>query len=126
MSSGPLPYSSVGYNMAKANNDVASEEARSVTSFAGDGGLHQLYVGLGVKVLKNLSVGANISYFWGEITRQARITFPYNDNAIGHSKGSHRIDRIRSDGLRAVGVRKRRSLYISFVMQIFFRREHYT
>ena len=58
------------------------EEARSVTSFAGDGGLHQLYVGLGVKVLKNLSVGANISYFWGEITRQARITFPYNDNAF--------------------------------------------
>ena len=49
MSIGLLPYSSVGYNMAKANNDVASEEARSVTSFAGDGGLHQLYVGLGVK-----------------------------------------------------------------------------
>lgn len=65
MSIGLLPYSSVGYNMAKANNDVASEEARSVTSFAGDGGLHQLYVGLGVKVLKNLSVGANVSYFWG-------------------------------------------------------------
>ena len=82
MSIGLLPYSSVGYNMAKANNDVASEEARSVTSFAGDGGLHQLYVGLGVKVLKNLSVGANVSYFWGEITRQARITFPYNDNAF--------------------------------------------
>ena len=82
MSIGLLPYSSVGYSMAKADKDVASEDAQNVTTFSGDGGLHQLYVGFGVKVLKNLSVGANVSYFWGEITRTARIAFPNNENAF--------------------------------------------
>ena len=52
MSIGLLPYSSVGYSMAKADKDVASEDAQNVTTFSGDGGLHQLYVGFGVKVLK--------------------------------------------------------------------------
>lgn len=41
MSIGLLPYSSVGYSMAKADKDVASEDAQNVTTFSGDGGLHQ-------------------------------------------------------------------------------------
>lgn len=82
MSVGLLPYSSVGYNIAKMDKNVESEDAQNITSFTGDGGLHQLYAGVGVKVLKNLSVGANVSYFWGEITRKASIAFPYNNNAF--------------------------------------------
>ena len=35
-----------------------------------------MYVGAGVKVLKNLSVGVNASYFWGDITRTRGMFYP--------------------------------------------------
>lgn len=89
MSIGLLPYSSVGYNLTKINKDVGSEDAQNAITYSGDGGLHQLYVGLGVKVLKNLSVGANVSYFWGEINRQAYVQFPNNMNAFYYKDVTH-------------------------------------
>lgn len=77
MSIGLLPYSSVGYqvNNTRSINSNLSE----LKTFIGDGGLHQLYVGLGAKVLKNLSLGANVSYFWGDIERS--LSTVYSDAA---------------------------------------------
>ena len=73
MSVGLLPYSNVGYTVGDSKTDGDLYETRSYT---GDGGLHQLYAGLGVKVLKNLSLGVNVSYFWGDITRSRTILYP--------------------------------------------------
>ena len=42
-----------------------------VESYNGDGGFHQVFVGLGYKVFNNLSVGANFSYLYGDITHQS-------------------------------------------------------
>lgn len=89
MSIGLLPYSSVGYNLNKVDTDVESPEAQNLITYSGDGGLHQLYAGLGVKVLKNLSVGANVSYFWGETTRTGYVQFPRNDNAFSYEELTH-------------------------------------
>jgi hypothetical protein len=66
MTVGLLPFSSVGYSL----NQITSEgPVANVITFNGDGGTRQLFGGLGFKLLKNLSVGANLSYFWGDITR---------------------------------------------------------
>ena len=67
MSVGLLPYSNVGYTVS--DSQTTDNGLAYSRSFTGDGGLHQMYVGAGVKVLKNLSVGVNASYFWGDITR---------------------------------------------------------
>ena len=40
----------------------------SFTNYSGEGGLHQAYLGLGYKVFKELSVGANASLIWGDYT----------------------------------------------------------
>ena len=79
MSIGLLPFSNVGYTVSDTQN--ATDPATGNTTayarnYTGDGGLHQLYVGLGVKVFKDLSVGVNASYFWGDITRSRTIYYP--------------------------------------------------
>ena len=73
MSIGLLPFSNVGYSVSDSKVDNGVSQTRS---FTGDGGLHQLYGGIGVKVLKNLSLGVNASYFWGDITRTRTIIYP--------------------------------------------------
>ena len=68
MSIGLLPFSNVGYSVSDtqaATDPTTGNTADYARSYTGDGGLHQLYAGVGVKVLKNLSVGVNASYFWG-------------------------------------------------------------
>ncbi|MDO4180049.1 MAG: hypothetical protein Q4D36_02025 [Bacteroidales bacterium] len=72
MTAGFLPFSTVGYNLSKTNSfaDVDNDGYWSET-FTGDGGFNQVFVGLGYKVFKNLSVGANISYLYGDITHQS-------------------------------------------------------
>ena len=58
VSAGLLPYTSVGYAFgSKIDNGSSSR--------SGNGGLNQLYVGVGASPLKGLSVGANISYLFG-------------------------------------------------------------
>ena len=74
MSVGLLPYSNVGYTVS--DSQTTDNGLAYSRSFTGDGGLHQMYVGAGVKVLKNLSVGVNASYFWGDITRTRGMFYP--------------------------------------------------
>lgn len=83
MSIGLLPYSSVGYTVNETSAE-AENASYNLRTFTGDGGLHQLYAGLGVKVLKNLSVGANVSYFWGDIDRTAQLFFINSSSAYGY------------------------------------------
>ncbi|WP_195534272.1 OmpP1/FadL family transporter [Bacteroides finegoldii] len=81
MSVGLLPFSSVGYNVSDSKFANGVSQTRS---FTGDGGLHQLYAGLGVKVLKKLSVGVNASYFWGDITRSTTVLYPETSGSTSY------------------------------------------
>lgn len=85
MSVGLLPYSNIGYNVSESI--VATESTPDHTkSYSGDGGMRQLYAGLGIKVLKNLSLGANVSYFWGDLTRSLTVIYPSTDNAFSYAE----------------------------------------
>ncbi|WP_373169866.1 OmpP1/FadL family transporter [Bacteroides ovatus] len=83
MSIGLLPFSNVGYSVSESN-EATETSPYSTKSLTGEGGLHQLYVGAGVKVLKNLSVGVNASYFWGDITRSLTQLYPNNASAYSY------------------------------------------
>lgn len=76
ISIGMLPYSNIGYNISQAYENTENSAASYVTTYNGEEGLHQLYFGAGFKIFKNLSVGANISYLWGGITRTTTESFP--------------------------------------------------
>ena len=80
MSIGLLPYSNVGYSMYESGE--TEDGTPYVNTFSGEGGLHQLYLGAGFKILKNLSIGANISYLWGDMSRSRYQSFSSNSVII--------------------------------------------
>ena len=83
-SAGFLPYSTVGYNMSQTydlGTDALGNPIQVNDSYNGTGGLQQVYVGLGYKIFKNLSVGVNFSYLFGEISHSITTTFN-NSNAF--------------------------------------------
>lgn len=82
MSIGFLPFSNVGYSTSAQENvpdntpgGNSSSNYIANHSFTGDGGLHQLYAGIGFKILKNLSVGVNGSYFFGSVNHSVNTSF---------------------------------------------------
>ena len=81
MAVGFLPYSTVGYNMSRPATDKDGNTLDATETYTGDGGLQQVFVGLGYKFLENLSIGANFSYLYGDITRSAATVFN-NSNAF--------------------------------------------
>ena len=98
MSVGLLPYSNIGYSMGEYRADAGYPEGSSTVTYSGDGGLHQLYLGAGFKILKNLSVGANVSYLWGDLSHVRALQFPNNSSALplttttGTSITSYKLD----------------------------------
>ncbi len=68
VSFGVMPYSNVGYEY-KSTTALSDTETEMYSLYDGDGGLNQLFVGAGWRVLKPLSVGFNFSYLWGDIER---------------------------------------------------------
>ena len=81
---GFLPYSSVGYKMSTTSDiseDQFGNEISGLSSHNGTGGLQQVFIGLGYEVLKNLSVGANFYYVYGDIAHTISTTFN-NTNAF--------------------------------------------
>ena len=64
---GILPLTNVGYKFSTTTQlDV---DNTVLTTYGGDGGLHQVFVGVGARPLKPLSVGVNVGYIWGGYDR---------------------------------------------------------
>lgn len=66
---GLLPYSDVAYSF----NDKTS--AGELLSFEGQGGLSRFYIGNGFKPHKNISVGVNVNYLFGNLSTARKVIF---------------------------------------------------
>lgn len=78
---GMQPYSEVGYNyMVPGTIDTMS--INSV--YAGEGGTTKAYLGYGVKINDNFSVGVNAAYLFGTLTHVRSIEYP---NEVGSLNG---------------------------------------
>ncbi len=71
---GFTPYSNVGYKFSRTSDIENSDDVTLTNTFYGDGGLQQIFGGIGFKILDNLSVGANVGYLYGEIDYQTLAT----------------------------------------------------
>ena len=92
LTAGFLPYSIVGYNMGQTyqlGTDGLGNPIKVSDTYTGDGSLQQVFVGVGYSVFKNLSVGLNFSYLYGDIKHSIATTFN-NSNAFS----SVRTDKI--------------------------------
>jgi len=71
------PYSSVGYTI-NTTSPVEGTNLEYPKTFSGEGGVNQVYVGGSVNLIKNLSVGFNAAYLFGNIThRESSTVFNY-------------------------------------------------
>lgn len=72
------PVSSIGYNI-NATAPIEGTAQEYLETFSGTGGVNQLYVGASLKLLKNLSLGVNSAYLFGNITRmESSAVFDYS------------------------------------------------
>lgn len=86
VSLGLLPYSNVGYQFGTTMDDEVNPDNANTVTYQGEGGLHRIYLGAGFKIFKNLSVGANISYLWGQISRTTSESFVSNSAILPLSR----------------------------------------
>jgi len=84
VSVGVLPYSNIGYSYYNTEKVGTPGENESVTTYtntySGSGGLHQVYLGVGVEPIKGFSLGANVGYLWGDYTKA--IVNSYSDSYV--------------------------------------------
>ena len=72
VSVGLVPYTNVGYSYSTTQH-IGTSSTTSTMTFEGKGGLRQAYIGLGYEFFKGFSLGANVSYFWGDYERSITV-----------------------------------------------------
>lgn len=92
---GLMPYSKVGYNygQSRALESIIYEEV-----FRGTGGLSQIYAGIAYEPLKFLSIGANVSYLFGNFSYSS-VSVPTTAQGatIGEEKKRYSIRDLKYD-----------------------------
>ena len=92
MTIGLTPFSNIGYNFSQTiTKDYDDESQVTATNrYNGIGGLRQVTAGLGYMPFKGLSIGANISYVYGEIYHY--VYNQYSDANITSRTRMYRCD----------------------------------
>lgn len=102
MSIGLLPISNIGYSVNDIVVDEDNKDANHVIIRSGNGGLHKVYAGWGIIPMKNLSVGLNVGFFWGDLDRNTTLYFPNVTQPNG--SGSLQQNRLTNVDLKGVAL----------------------
>jgi len=70
VSFGVLPYSNVGYKYTTSTY-LDRTNGTITETYTGEGGLHEVFLGAGMRITPQLSIGFNAAYLWGTIDRWA-------------------------------------------------------
>ena len=65
---GVMPYSNIGYSYSSTTR-LDDMTTTLYSSYEGDGGLNQLFLGAGWQLFKSFSIGFNAAYIWGDLER---------------------------------------------------------
>lgn len=69
VSFGLIPFTNVGYSYSLTQKVGDDNNTVATNSYSGNGGIHQVYLGVGWQPVRGLSVGVNGSYIYGEYTK---------------------------------------------------------
>lgn len=95
-SAGIMPYSNVGYEVY--GDQAITDIGRTLSVYKGNGGLNKAYIGSGFRPFKNLSVGINMAYLFGNIVKERAVTFPDSGAYINSMvRSSARLSKINFD-----------------------------
>jgi len=79
ISLGLLPYSKTGYQTVV--NDTLANIGKTTEKFLGSGGINQAFIGVGFRLFKHLSIGANMKYLFGNTTKDISVYTPDQSNS---------------------------------------------
>ncbi|MBL4586688.1 MAG: hypothetical protein JKX84_06500 [Flavobacteriales bacterium] len=68
-------FSSVNYSVSDFTEGPDSLFGNTAYKFQGNGGVNQVFIGIGLKPFKNFSIGLNASYLFGRMNRIQRLEF---------------------------------------------------
>ena len=109
---GLLPYTKMGYNFGdkRSVSNTQYEE-----HYRGTGGLNRIYGGIAWEPLRNISIGANLSYLFGNFSRSS-LVIP-GSGLLGETKFTHSFRELKYDfGLQTTyPVDKTRSITLGVV-----------
>lgn len=73
---GVLPFTNIGYEYSSSStiNQTEFSTTTSTETYEGEGGIHQILLGLGWQPVKGFSIGINASYLYGSYERSISIT----------------------------------------------------
>ena len=80
VSFGIIPFTNIGYNYSISGYLNGDKSTTFTNTYNGSGGMHQIYLGAGWEFVKGLSIGAYVSYIWGDIDRS--VVNSYSDGYI--------------------------------------------
>ena len=75
MSLGVVPLTNVGYKYSSIESLNADNSTYYQNTYSGSGGFHQAYVGMGWEPFHGFSLGANVGYVWGDISRTIQNSY---------------------------------------------------
>jgi len=104
---GLMPKSSVGYELYKENKDV-NDEITDITLLKGNGGVNRVFTGIGYNIYKDLNVGLEAEYIFGNIenetikqVREVQLATKYlntnNLNGFGLKLGANYKKKIKNE-----------------------------
>ncbi|HBI81324.1 MAG TPA: hypothetical protein DDY04_05155 [Bacteroidales bacterium] len=98
IAAGLTPYSFVGYRLLRfeTDPDILSTIGRVKYYHTGNGGINNVFVGMGVNPFKNFSVGFNMLYYFGSLDYNNDIEFPlsYDIYTNGYVRSSFQVSDI--------------------------------
>lgn len=75
---GYVPYSQAGYSFSGTDTVRTPEDTVAVNlNYKGRGGIDRIFLGLGTKIYKGLSVGVNANFYFGSLITQKNTTAEY-------------------------------------------------
>ena len=96
VSFGVLPYSNIGYSYSSESDYLSEFDAKVPATYSGDGGLRKVFLGVGWRLLKPLSLGVNVAYLWGSYDHTIQTTSVSNINSTlktySASVSSYQVD----------------------------------
>lgn len=94
MSIGFVPLTKIGYDFSTSNtvgkDGYTGYERKVTNTYYGDGGLHEVYCGLGWKPFGDLSIGVNAMYVWGSYANEVTQTYYENNTSTSAIYGLNR------------------------------------
>lgn len=75
VSLGLMPFSTIGYSLSNTYKVNNQSDLTQTDTYSGDGGVHEVYAGVGWAPVKGLSLGVNAGYLWGDMTHTVLASF---------------------------------------------------